>query len=159
MPRPSTRNRLRGRLAPGLTAAIAACGAIAPAAAALPAPTPPTLKIKVPARVHPNQRYKIVISVTFDKTAVRTTPYVVSFLQFKGTACKSTAGAEFALGNEVFGDFIGSVPGSPFVRTDNWKAGTLTGGRRVCAYLYAKRVSQKSKSKPLLTATRFFRNV
>lgn len=137
---------------------MGACGGIVPTAASA-ATVPPSLKIKVPATVRPNQRYKIVLTVTYDKTSLHTTPYVVSYLQFTGAACKSTAGAEFALGNDVFGDYIGNVSGSPFVRTDNWKAGTLTGGRRVCAYLYPKRVSQKTKSKPLLTASRYFQNV
>jgi hypothetical protein len=139
-------------------AVIGACGATVPATS-LAATTPPSLKIKVPAKVRPKQGYKIVITVTYDKTSLHTTPYLLSYLQFTGAACKSTAGAEFALGNEVFTDYIGSVPGSPFVRTDNWRAGTLTGGRRVCAYLYPKRVSRRTRSKPLLRASRYFQNV
>jgi hypothetical protein len=151
-------SRLRGRVPPALTAAIAACGAIAPAAA-LAATTAPTMKIKVPAKVHPNEAYKVVISVTYDRTSLRTTPYLLSYLQFNGAPCKSTASTEVAMRGVVVGNFAGRVPGSPFIRTENWKAGTLTGGRRVCAYLFAKRVSQKSRSKPLLTAGKFFRNV
>jgi hypothetical protein len=151
-------SRLRGQFVVAVAAVIGACGATVPATS-LAASTPPSLKIKVPATVRPNQRYKIVLTVTYNKTSLPTTPYLVSYLQFTGAACKSTAGSEFGLGNEVFSDYIGSVPGSPFVRTDNWKAGTLTGGRRVCAYLYPKRVSRKTKSKPLLAAGKYFRNV
>jgi hypothetical protein len=133
-------------------------GAIA-AATALAATATPSLKIKVPARVRPKETYKIVLSVTYAKSTLHTTPYLVSYLQFNGAPCKPTAGAEHALGGGVAADFIGKVPNSPFVRTDRWRAGTLTGARRVCAYLYPRRVSQRTKAKPLLSAGRLFRNL
>lgn len=159
MRRDWTHSRRLARVVPALTSVIVACGAIGAAAAVAATTTPPSLKINVPTKVRPHQRYKIVILVTYDKKSLRTTPYLVSFLQFTGSSCKATAGAEHALGGAVFGDYIGSVPNSPFVRTDTWRAGTLTGARRVCAYLYRRRVSQKSTSKPLLAASRLFHNL
>jgi hypothetical protein len=136
-----------------LAVAIATSGATALAARS------PSLSIAVPAQVRPNERYQIVIRVTYDARSMRA-PYLVSFLQYAGAACKSAAGAESALGkNKVDGYFAGRVSGSPFSRTDNWKAGNMTGRRQVCAYLYRRPVSHRSRWTLLASASRFFQNL
>jgi hypothetical protein len=151
-----------------LAVALVLSGALAlPAASAAPpsalpaasAARSPTLTISVPAKVRPNQRYQIVIRVTYNPRSMRK-PYLVSFLQFSGAACQATAGAEFALGSKVvYDDYVGTIPAPRFTRTDNWRAGTLTGDRQVCAYLYRRRVSQRKASTPLVSTSRFFRNL
>jgi len=133
-------------------------GVLAPGALAA-ASTAPKLSVAVqPKTVRPNERYKIVLTVSYNKRALRTTPYLVAFLQYAGSACKATAKAENAL-PVVELDYAGSVRNSTFTRTDHWTAGARKGSRRACAYLYPFKVSPKSNTKPLLTASASFQNV
>jgi hypothetical protein len=123
---------------------------------------PPSLKVTVPATVHPGQQYKITITGTYDKSSLHTTPYLVAFLQYTSSVCKSTARAEYSLPATSWSwDFYPaqSEPSSPFTRIDHWTAHKRLGTRRVCAYLYPKKISAKTTTvKPLVTATASFRN-
>jgi hypothetical protein len=156
--------RHRAALAPLVAAAVAACGSAAAARAA----TRPTLSVKVvPQTVHPGQKYTITITGSFDKTQIRTTPYLLAFIDYTGSACRPTVGAEFALPPaDLSSDFFpmhprrgGILEPGPFKRTDHWKAGAFLGSRRVCAYLYRQRVPVTSKAAPLVTASATFKDV
>jgi len=148
---------LRVRVARTILVVVLACGVI-PAVAA--AAGRATLKIKVPARVHPNQHFRVTITVTFHRSAALAKPYLVAYVQFAGSACKPTANAERALPTAVRElDFAGKVAGSPFTDWERWRAGTMTGTRRVCAYLYSRAVSPRNHAKPLLRASATYRDV
>jgi len=124
------------------------------------AATPTSLKITVPAKVHPGQHYQIKIAGLYAKSSTPGTAYLVAFLQYTASACKPTAGAENALPSKDWSlDFAGAEPHSPFTRIDRWTVGTLTGTRKVCAYLYPKVVSPSTKLHPTAIATATYRNV
>lgn len=156
--------RHRAALAQLVTAAIVVCGSVTAARAA----TAPTLSVKVvPRTVHPGQTYTITITGSYDKTKIRTTPYLLAFIDYTGSACRPTVGAEFALPPaDLSSDFFSLHPrkggilerGSPFKRTDNWKAGAFLGSRRVCAYLYRRRVPVTSTAAPLVRASAAFKD-
>jgi hypothetical protein len=136
-----------------LVLAILASGALAAAA------PPASLKITVPATVHPHKRYSIKVAGSYQLSDPHGTGYLVAYLQYGAAACKPTAQAERTLPARAWSlDYAGKEPHSPFTRIDNWTAGTLTGPRRVCAYLYPKVVSNTTRVHPIATASAAFRN-
>jgi hypothetical protein len=52
-----------------------------------------------------------------------------------------------------------AVPRTPIKRVFHEEAMTRLGLRRICAYLYARDITPKSKATPLATASARFRNV
>jgi hypothetical protein len=142
---------LAGALLIGVVAPVGIASAASPAA---------SLKITVPAKVRPGQHYEIKIAGLYAKSATQGTAYLVAFLQYTATACKPTAGAENDLPSKDWSlDFAGKEPQSPFTRIDRWTTGTLTGTRKVCAYLYPKAVSPSTKLHPIAIAAATYRNV
>jgi hypothetical protein len=134
---------------------VGAIGVLALASSgALAATAPqPTLKVKVvPTVVKPKGKFKVYLTVTYDKKTMTTRPYLRSYVQLSGAACKPAAKAEASV-SSTQADFLGTVTNSPFTRWDGWTAGSRRGTRRVCAYLYAA----KSDPRPLLTATATYR--
>lgn len=154
-PRPMARFRrivLRG-------AGLAAAAPLAALATASAAATPASLKITVPAKVHPGQNYTIKIAGSYQPIQLQGTAYLWAFLQYGGHACKATAPAERALPSSEWSlDFAGTEPRSSFTRIDHWTAGAITGERHVCAYMYPKVVSRTTTLRPIATASATFRN-
>jgi hypothetical protein len=152
------RNHRLSAAARALALGIVVCD-VTGAAAAAAATTPPTVAIKVPAKVHHGEHFTIKITVTYDKQSFTTTPYLVAYVQFTNRPCQPTAKAEHALPTLLRTlDFAGKITSSPFVRTDDWKGGGA-GNRRVCTWLYPKPVTPQSSAKPTLTANKSYRNV
>ena len=150
--RQTARSFSRRAVAAGAALALLATPAIAAGA---------SLKIKVsPSRVRPGQNYVIKVAGQFTASEVNRTAYLWEFLQFSASSCQPSGQAESTLPHSILSpDFAGTERGSPFVRTDTWKAGTLTGLRHVCAYLYPHKVSARSKVQPIAKADARYRDV
>lgn len=121
-----------------------------------------SMSVKVsPATVHPGARY--VVTITGSYRPIRGhPPYLLAFIQYGGTACKSTATAEYALPTSRWSwDFYPqrAETTSPFKTVTYWKAGSTLGNRLICAYLYAGQVNTQTTAKPLVRATASFRNL
>lgn len=117
-----------------------------------------------PSTVQPGESYRITISGSYDQKVVKTHPYLIAFIQYSASACKPTAKAEAALPARIrswdFGPQEGILVPSSFSRWDSWTASKQRlGTRRVCAYLYSARISLRSNTTPLVTASATFRNV
>lgn len=128
---------------------------------AAPAAAAASLRVRVgPAKVHPGQTYKITVTGRFTKHR-RTRPYLLVFIQYGGAACKRSGTAEYALPARYWSwdVFPRSERRSPFKHISYWKATGRLGARRVCAYLYPKRISSVSKLRPLARASARFRDL
>ena len=120
-----------------------------------------SLKVTVsPAKVRPGKKYVITVTGTFQKRELRGTAYLWEFLQYTAAACRPTAQEENSLpSTTVSFDYAGRERSSPFTRIDRWRAGSSTGVRHVCAYLYPEVVSARSRVKPIVTADARYTNV
>src|SRR5205807_373364 len=71
----------------GLGAAFGAANAVAA-----------SLSIKVsPSSLHPGLRYTVTITGSYNRRTLAHSPYLLAFIQYGGTGCKSTATREYAL--------------------------------------------------------------
>ena len=148
------RSRVLGAVVSAALIAAAASAATAEAA---------TLSVAVsPATVHQNETYAITIAGRYNKRSLHTTPRLLAFIQYTGSACRSSATSEYALPtNEWSWVFYPqrSELRSPFSAVFDKLARTRFGERRVCAYLYPRKVTPSSSDKPLAVASAGFRNV
>jgi hypothetical protein len=146
---------VRGKVAVTLAVGIGAGFGAANAAAA-------SLSVKVsPANLHPGGRYTVTITGTYNRRTRTHPPYLLAFIQYGGTACKSTATAEYALPTSRWSwDFYPQRPviASPFKTVNYWKTGSRLGNRWICAYLYAEQVTPSTTAKPIVAASAAFRN-
>jgi hypothetical protein len=121
-----------------------------------------SLSVKVsPSSLHPGVRYKVTITGTYDLRTLAHAPYLLAFIQYGGTGCKSTATREYALPTTRWSwDFYPqrAETTSPFKNIAYWKAGSRVGSRWVCAYLYKQQVTTSTTARPLVTASVSFRN-
>ena len=143
----------------GAVAAVALVVAVPSAATAEAALLTVTV---APTTVHQNETYAITIAGRYSKRSLRTTPSLLAFIQYTGSACRSSATSEYALPtNEWSWVFYPqrSEPRSPFSAVFDKLARTRFGERRVCAYLYPRKVTPSSTDKPLAVASAGFRDV
>jgi hypothetical protein len=143
-------------------------GAVAAAALVAAAPSAATaeaakLSVAVaPATVHQNETYTIKITGRYNKRSLHTTPRLLAFIQYSGSACKSSAMAEYALPTSKWSWVFypqRAERSSPFSVVVYERARTRFGARRVCAYLYAREITPSSTDKPLAIASAGYRNV
>jgi hypothetical protein len=138
-------------LAVGLGAGVGAANAAAA-----------SLSVKVsPARLRPGVRYAVTITGSYTRPSRTPPPSLLAFIQYGGTACQSSATAEYALPISrwtwVFYPQRAETA-SRFKSVTYWKAGARLGTRWICAYLYAKPVSPATTARPLLRASASFSN-
>jgi hypothetical protein len=142
---------------------LALCGALAASGPSAARVDEASLSISVvPVSVHPGGRYEVTIAGRYNRRVIRTTPYLLAFIQYSGGACRRTASAEYRLPSARWSwDFYppAAEPASRFTRVAHWTAQTRLGTRRVCAYLYAEKISPQTGLLPLATASATFRNV
>ena len=113
-----------------------------------------------PVTVHQNQTYAITIAGRFNRRA--TTPSLLAFIQYSGSACRASAIAEYALPTSEWSWVFypqRSEPRSPFSAVFHKQTRSRFGLRRVCAYLYARKITPSSTDKPIAVASAGFRNV
>ena len=143
--------------------ALALCGAMAASGASAAGTGHASLGVTVaPVSVHPGGRYEVTITGSYDRRFIRTTPYLLAFIQYSGGACQPTATREYNLPSARWSwDFYPPAleRASRFTQAARWTAHTLLGTRRVCAYLYAQQIFPQSSVRPVATATAMFRNV
>lgn len=121
-----------------------------------------SLRVKVsPVSLHPGTRYAVTITGSYERNTAAHPPYLLAFIQYGGAACKSTATAEYALPTSRWSWELypqRAEIASPFKTVAYWKAGSMLGGRWICAYLYASPVSPATTAKPLVLASARFSN-
>jgi hypothetical protein len=143
--------------------ALALCGAMAAPGTSAAGAGHASLGITVaPVSLHPGRRYEVTITGSYDRRFIHTTPYLLAFIQYSGGACRPTATGEYSLPSAQWSwDFFPPAlePASRFTRSARWTAQTRLGTRRVCAYLYAQKISAQSNVRPLATASATYRNV
>lgn len=128
---------------------------------AVPTATAASLRVSVsPGKIHPGQTYKITVSGRYHRGRRHTRPYLLVFIQYSRSACQRSGTAEYALPGAYWSWDVFPKPErhSPFKHTRYWKATGRLGVRRVCAYLYPKRISSASKLAPLVRASQGFRD-
>ncbi len=111
-----------------------------------------------PSSVRPAKTYKVTVTGRYEPRR-GTTPYLLVFIQYSGAACRYSGPAEYALPArywswDIYPEFEHR---SPFRHTQYWKATGLVGARRVCAYLYAQKISSVSTARPVARAGAAFR--
>jgi len=134
----------------GLATICAALAVYAPAAAAA------TMKVTVdPTVVHRHQTYAITISGRYHSRYQRGTPYLLAFIQYSGSLCWPTATAEYSLPVSDWSWLTypqHAVTHTSFKDVYYEQARTRYGNRRICAYLYAAKVTPQTTAKPILRA-------
>lgn len=146
--------------AAGLGIGAVNASAVSPALGATKA-SAVSLAVKVvPSSVHPGGHYTVSISGRYDQRALARPPYLLAFVQYSPSRCRTTATAEYKLPQADWDwDYQQHAQAkSPFRDTASWAAGPALGTRRVCAYLYAQHISPRSTSKPLVRASASFTN-
>jgi hypothetical protein len=135
-----------GRGVGAFALAIGCSGALAAAASAA------TMAVNVtPGSIHRNQSFHIKIHGTYSKSEIKARQaYLVAFIQYKTAPCKSNATKEKAVYGTPF-THMNAGPTS-FGWDFRFKAGS-PGSRRVCAYLYPKKVNPGDKVAVLTRAT------
>lgn len=122
-----------------------------------------TLSVAVsPATVHQNETYAITIAGRYNKRSLHTTPRLLAFIEYTGNACRSSAMAEYALPTSKWSWVFypqRAERSSPFSVVIYERARARFGARRVCAYLYARKVTPTSTDKPLAVASAGYRDV
>jgi hypothetical protein len=151
------------------SALLATAGVALLAPAAWASARSPSLKITVPAKVHDGENYQTKIRGTFDTRSAHRTAYLWAFIQYSADPCQATAQAEEKLPSSLISSYFTAgrkkaptgfaEAGSPFVRTDSWRAGNTYGVRHVCAYLYGSRITQASSARPIARADATYRDV
>jgi hypothetical protein len=155
---------MRLRRFAALVGAAVICGVMLVAASGASAAPGPQLRVVVgPAAVHPHQAYTITITGSYGLVASGA-PYMLAFIQYSPAACKGTATAEYRLPGREWDWAFGQVHQqeevlSPFKAVAYWTSGVRLGGRQVCAYLYATKISPQSTADPIASASAYFRNV
>jgi hypothetical protein len=146
----------------GLVAVFAVMVCSAASAAAAQAAN---LRVTVaPFVVHQNATYTIAIAGRYDKRRVQSTPTLLAFIQYRGSSCRATATAEYALPASEWSWVYWPHPqrsqSRPTFKLVSYeRARTRFGERRVCAYLYPRSIAPDSTSRPLAIASAGFRNV
>lgn len=137
------------------------CAALA--VAATPA-SAATLAVSVkPTTVHRNQTYAITITGHYRRRRPHHTPHLLAFIQYTGAACRSSATAEYRLPMTEWSWLF--VPPQRAETSRRFKevvyerARTRFGNRRVCAYLYATRITPQTTDQPLARAGAAFREI
>lgn len=132
----------------------------APSAAVAP---PRTLTVRVtPGTVHQNGTYAITIAGRYRPRSLHTAPSVLAFIQYTGSACRSNAIAEYRLPTSEWSWVFypqRSESRAGFNLVFHERTRTRFGTRRVCAYLYAHKITPSSTDRPLAIANAGFRNV
>ncbi|HEY2653106.1 MAG TPA: hypothetical protein VGI50_14360 [Solirubrobacteraceae bacterium] len=140
-----------------------AAAALIMAAASAATAEAATLSVAVsPATVHQNETYAITIAGRYNKRSLHTTPRLLAFIEYTGNACRSSAMAEYALPTSKWSWVFypqRAERSSPFSVVIYERARTRFGARRVCAYLYARKVTPTSTDKPLAVASAGYRDV
>jgi hypothetical protein len=149
---------------------VVRCGVVAASvvavAAGAAAAEAASLRVTVaPATVRQNETYAIHIAGRFDRRRLlHGTPALLAFIQYTGRPCRATATAEYALPTSEWSWVFWPHPQRPESRSSfnlaaYERARTRFGGRRVCAYLYARSIAPTSTSQPLAIASAGFREV
>lgn len=115
-----------------------------------------------PAIVHQNGIYTVTIAGRYSRHSLQTTPSLLAFIQYTGSACRATATAEYTLPTREWSWlFYPQRPEAypPFSLKLHKQTRTRFGQRRVCAYLYPRAIAPSSTDKPMATASAGFRNV
>jgi hypothetical protein len=147
-----TTRRLLARSARTVAATLLATGATAVGAAAA------TLSVAVPSHaVKSRTDFSVRLSGSYTKSELTGKAFLVAAFQYDRLPCRATAQAEFKLSDTSF-FFFRTLGSSPFAKTASFTAGA-PGARRICAYLYGRRLLPQDKGTPLVAATGFFRVV
>ena len=102
-----------------------------------------------PSPAHVGSTYQIQISGIFKRRHA----YLIAFIQYSSKRCLQSASKELARTHDTGGAYAaGSVRRTPFVQTTTFRARSRS-TRRVCAYLFAKRVKPGARVKPLARAS------
>jgi hypothetical protein len=147
-----TTRRLLARSAHTVAATLLATGATAAGAAAA------TLAVAVPPHeVKSGTNFSVRLSGSYRKSELTGKAFLVAAFQYDRRPCRATAQAEHKLSDTSF-FFYRTLASSPFEKTASFTAGA-SGARRICAYLYGKRLRPEDRGTPLVAATGFFRVV
>lgn len=131
----------------GLTLAVL-CLAVAAAAATVHS----TVAVKViPAGpLHPKERFSITLSASFQKSQLKGKyAFLLSFIQYTDKPCESDVNKELNRTLPTQGSYYHhEFSTSPFTTSRNFTAGAA-GHRRVCAYLFGRRVKPGTTERPI----------
>jgi hypothetical protein len=95
-----------------------------------------------PGSIHRNQSFHIKIHGTYNKAELSgraKQAYLIAFIQYKTSPCKTNATKEASASGQPF-THMGAGSPPTFGWDFRFKAGS-SGSRRVCAYLYPKKVN------------------
>jgi hypothetical protein len=128
--------RRLGRGAGAFVVAIGCSGALATAASAA------TMSVDVtPGTIHKRQNFHIKIQGSYSKSEITARQaYLLAFVQYTTRPCKSDATKEKDVAGSPFTNMNAGKP-PRFGWDFRFKAGNRLGSRRVCAYLYPKKVN------------------
>lgn len=142
---------------------VVVCLAVLASAASAATAAAARLSVTVaPTTVHPNGTYTITIAGRYPTRSLQTTPSLLAFIQYTGSACRRTATAEYALPTREWNWVFypqRSERHTPFRVVFHEQARTRFGERRVCAYLYPRAIVPASTDKPLVIASAAYQDV
>ena len=113
-----------------------------------------TLTARVaPPKTRVGATFQIQLSGTFKGRHA----FLLAFVQYSGSSCRSSATKELHRTARTGGAYyVHKLTGSPFSANRSFKAGRA-GGRRVCAYLFGRKVKPGTRARPLARADAFYR--
>ena len=109
-----------------------------------------TLAVRVsPSPIHLRSTYRIQISGSFNGRR----GYLVAFIQYSSKQCKAGVSQELYRTHDTGGAFYaGTIRRNPFQRS-RWFHARSRSTRRVCAYLFSRRVKPGTHVNPLARAS------
>lgn len=144
----SGRARLGRVIWTGALAALCSAGLAAAASAA-------SLHVRVtPSRLKLGASYLVRLTGTFSHKEVHGKAYLIAAIQFSSKPCAATAQAENLRNPDFYFETkkqplrVGLFESSPFTLLDSLTPST-SGPRRICGYLYAKKIAADSTTLPI----------